>query len=130
VDEQTLRAALAQYSSGDLAAVSSLLADEIVWHVGGHHPYSGTYKGRDAVFGYFEKVRQATAGTMRLEPVDVLVGDRYAGLLLRARATRGEKQLDTLLAEAIAFDESGRWMEYWAMADDQQAVDAFWNGEE
>jgi hypothetical protein len=31
-----------------------------------------------------------------------------------------------LLAEALTLDDQGRWSEYWALSNDQGAVDAFW----
>jgi hypothetical protein len=35
--------------------------------------------------------------------------------------------MDVLLAEALTLDPIGRWTEYWALANDQDAVDAFWS---
>jgi hypothetical protein len=34
--------------------------------------------------------------------------------------------MDTLLAQTRRLADDGRWCEYWAVADDQEAVDAFW----
>jgi hypothetical protein len=125
---ERVREALAAYNQGDIEAMKSRLADEVLWHVGGEHPLSGDYRGREAVGAYFDKVRSLTSGTIKLEPIDILAGEHHAGIFMRATAHRNGQELDTTMAEAIRFDDAGRWVEYWALADDQDAVDAFWKG--
>jgi ketosteroid isomerase-like protein len=125
---QRVRDALAAYNRGDLDGMRSFVAEDVLWHVGGNHPLSGDYRGRDAVFDYYAKVRDLTGGTLTLEPVDILVNDEHAGIFMRVTGERDGKSLDVLLAEALTFDESGRWAEYWALADEQEKVDAFWEG--
>lgn len=34
--------------------------------------------------------------------------------------------MDTLLSQTRRLAHDGRWCEYWAVADDQDALDAFW----
>jgi uncharacterized protein len=41
------------FAKGDLAALSGLIADDVTWHVTGAGPLTGTYHGRDEVFGFF-----------------------------------------------------------------------------
>lgn len=123
---QRVRDALVAYNRGDLDGMRSFIAEDVVWHVGGSHPLSGDYRGRDAVFDYYAKVRELTRGTLTLEPVDILVNDEHGGIFMRVTGERNGKTLDVVLAEALSFDESGRWAEYWALADEQEAVDAFW----
>lgn len=103
------------------------LADDIVWHVGGNHEMSGDYRGVEAVVDYFRGVRKATAGTLQVEPVEVLANDRHASIFMHVTAHRDVRTLDLLLAEALTLDARGRWSEYWALAKDQDAVDAFWS---
>jgi ketosteroid isomerase-like protein len=121
-----VREALDAYNSGDLESMKEHLAEDILWHVGGDHSLSGDYHGRDDVVAYFEKVRSLTGGTITLEPIEILASDSHAGIFMRATADRGGQPLDTTAAEAIRFDGEGRWAEYWAMNEDQDAVDAFW----
>lgn len=45
---------------------------------------------------------------------------------MRVRGEREGKTIDVELAEALTFDASDRWVEYWALADEQEKVDAFW----
>ena len=99
-----------------------------VWHVGGDHPLSGDYRGRDALFQYVGKVLELTGGTLTAEPLDILVNDRHAGVFQRVTGERDGRKLDVVLAQALTFDDDGRWSEYWALADQQDEVDAFWAG--
>jgi uncharacterized protein len=122
-----IREALDAYNRGDLEAMRSFIADDIVWHVGGDHPLSGDRRGRDEVFEYYRQVREMTGGTLTVEPLDILANERHAGIFMRVTGRRDGKELDVLLAEALTLDEQGRWREYWALADDQPAVDAFWS---
>jgi ketosteroid isomerase-like protein len=120
------RAALEAFSAGDIDALTDHLTDDVVWHVGGDHPLSGDYRGRDDVRAYHARVAELTDGTLHLEPIDVLTSDRYMGMFVRAAAQAGERTLDTTLVEAVRLDEEGRWREFWALAEDQAAVDDFW----
>ena len=123
-----VRQALDGYNRGDFAALRSFLSDDIVWHVGGHHPLSGDYRGRDAVVEYCAKALELTGGTLRGEPLEILVDERHAGVFNRVTGERNGRKLDTVLAQAVTFDDQGRWTEYWALADEQDRVDVFWAG--
>jgi hypothetical protein len=119
------RTVLSEVSGGNVDALSDHITDDIVWHVGGEHPLSGDYRGRDEVMNYHRRVADLTGGTLRLEPIDVLASDRHLGIFLKASAG-GDSTLDTTMVEAIRLDENGKWAEFWALADDQSGVDAYW----
>lgn len=123
---QRIRDALAAYNDGDFERFRSFIAEDVLWHVGGDHPLSGDYRGREAVFDYYTTVRELTGGTLTLEPLDILANERHGGIFMRVKGARDGKTLDVVLAEALTFDEDGRWAEYWALADEQETVDAFW----
>ena len=61
------------------------------------------------------------------EPLEILVSDRHAGVFNRITGERNGRKLDAVLAQALRFDEEGRWTEYWALADEQDEVDEFWS---
>jgi uncharacterized protein len=123
---QKVRDALDTYNAGDLEGMRAFLAEDILWHVGGKHPLSGDYRGVEAVLDYYAKVREQTGGTLTLEAVDILANDDHGGVFMRVRGERDGKTIDVELAEALTFAASGRWVEYWALADEQEKVDAFW----
>jgi ketosteroid isomerase-like protein len=115
------------FTNGDLDALRDFYAEDVVWHVGGRHRLSGDYSGRDALFSYFEEVRRLTGGTLRLEPESIVSSDRYTAMFTRVTAQREGKNLDTVLAQILRNGPSGQWNEYWAVADEQDEVDAFWS---
>ena len=51
------------FAKGDLAALSELIAGDATWHVLGVGPLSGTYHGRDEIFGFFGRLAEETGGT-------------------------------------------------------------------
>jgi uncharacterized protein len=114
------------YGRRDFQALEKLLTDDVVWHVGGSHPLSGDYQGKQAVLDYFAKVQGLTSQTLTLDPIEILAGGSFGAIFLRVRAERPGKDLDVTMAEAFRAEE-GQLAEFWATADDQEAVDRFWS---
>jgi uncharacterized protein len=112
--------------SSDLDALMEQLTDDVVWHVGGDHPLTGDYHGKEAVRAYLDRVTELTGGKLKLEPIDVLASDRYVGIFHRVEAEAAGRTLDTTMVQARRVAEDGRYSEYWALAEDQQVVDEFW----
>jgi uncharacterized protein len=48
---------LDHFAAGDLEALRDFYSDDVLWHVGGNRPLSGDYRGKEALFEYFQKVR-------------------------------------------------------------------------
>ena len=88
-----LEAWLDAYANHDHQTMGDSLADDAVWHVGGTHRLSGDYRGRDAILGYFDAVREATADTMRLEPLELLANERHGAAFMRVTAERDYMRL-------------------------------------
>jgi ketosteroid isomerase-like protein len=123
---ERLKAWLDAYGSQDRQTMLDSLADDAVWHVGGTHRHSGDYRGREAILGYFDAVRAATADTMRLEPLEILANERHGAAFLRVTADRDGRRLETVVADAFRFDDQGRIVEFWASNSNQAAIDEFW----
>lgn len=56
-------------------ALREILSEEVAWHVPGHNAIAGTYRGIDAVLGYFARRRDLAACTLTLHSEGVLTGD-------------------------------------------------------
>jgi nitrous oxide reductase len=52
------------YGSGDLDAVRSIFAPDIVWRIPGHHPLAGVKRGAEEVFAFFQQLFQVAAALM------------------------------------------------------------------
>jgi ketosteroid isomerase-like protein len=121
-----LEAWLDAYGNHDRQTMGDSLAEDAVWHVGGTHSHSGDYRGREAILGYFDAIRDATADTMRLETLEVIANERHGAAFLRVTAERDGRQLDSVVADAFRFDDDGRIVEFWASNSNQAAIDEFW----
>lgn len=121
------REAIEAFSRGDLESYKDFFADDVVWHVGGNHSFSGSYRGKEELFEYFGKVRTFTGETLDVRPEAILADDSHVGIFARVTAQRDGNTLDVTMAQAFTVDSDGKWTEYWALADDQPAVDAFWS---
>lgn len=114
------------FGKGDMDALAAIIAADAVWHVPGSNPTSGTYKGRDEIFGYFGKLVELSGGTIKVELHDALGNDVHAIGMSKDTASRGAKSLnvDEVL---IAHIRDGQLAEAWEAYPDQAAVDTFWS---
>lgn len=79
----------AAFNTGDVATLRAVLADDVVQHVPGHGPLAGTYKGVDAVLGYYGKLGELTGGTFRAALVETHGdGEGHVTALHQIGATR------------------------------------------
>lgn len=125
-NEDLLRQGYQARARGDVRAVLDLLADDIVWHVGGHNPLSGDYRGKQEVRALFDRFAEGSGGTLRGEPHDVLANDEHEVGLVEFSA---EHEGTSLRARAvhIAHVRDGAITESWHFWEDQNAVDDFWS---
>lgn len=88
--ETVVRGYVAAFARGDLATAGTYLADDIVYHVGGHHSLAGEYRGRDVVLAFFKDRSARTGGTFAYKPHDLLVSSEHAVALGSVSAMRGD----------------------------------------
>jgi ketosteroid isomerase-like protein len=60
-----VRRGYAAFGAGDMDTLRQLFAGDVVQHVPGSGPLAGTYKGPDAVIGYYGKLAELTDGSFR-----------------------------------------------------------------
>ena len=113
------------FAAGDLAAVSDLLSDNIVWHSGGSNVLTGDYKGKEAVLGFFGLLMQESGGTFRNEIHDMLANDEHGVALVTMSATRGGKSFEGNVVHIFHMSD-GKMTEFWAIPEDQSRYDEFW----
>ena len=123
---ELLRKGYEAFDKGDMATITDLFAENVVWHVPGDSPISGEHRGRDAVFAVFAKTGQLSGGTFKIELHDVLANDEHAVALTRAAGSRQGKQLNSLDTDVYHMS-NGKVTEFWSFAEDQRATDEFWS---
>ena len=114
------------FDKGDMAVLTGLFAENVVWHVPGDSPISGEHRGREAVFGIFAKTVELSGGSFKIELHDVLANDEHTVALTRATGSRQGKQLSSLDTDVYHMS-NGKVTEFWSFAEDQRLTDEFWS---
>lgn len=87
---ELIRQGYAAFNAGDLGTLRELFARDVTQHVPGTTSLAGTYKGVDAVLGYYGKLAEMTDGTFRADLVDVHSdGQGHVLAVNQISATRG-----------------------------------------
>jgi uncharacterized protein len=113
------------FAKGDLATLTELLADDVVWHVQTAGPLDGDYHGRDQVFGFFGRLAEETGGTFRLDVNDILANDEHTVVLATLSATRGGKSVEVPVAN-VTRNRGDQITEFWSAVYDPKAAIDFW----
>jgi ketosteroid isomerase-like protein len=121
-NEVLLRREYEAFAQRDLATLDEVFAEDVVYHIPGHNPFSGDHRGKEAVFRLFEEDRRVS---FRSEIHDVLANDRHAVALTRVYGEREGRVLDDITVH-IVHVVAGRITEAWFFPQDQAASDAFW----
>jgi ketosteroid isomerase-like protein len=121
------RKAYKAFSEGDLATVTSLIAPDCIWHVGGRSALTGDYIGHDQILGYFGKLLELTGGTfsVRLEDIAELPATGQVVCVVTTRGTRNGTTMEMKMVELCRVDADGLLKESWWYPEDVYAGDAF-----
>jgi ketosteroid isomerase-like protein len=112
-------------SEGDLAAYLELLADDVVFHVGGDSIVAGEHRGKDAVINLGVKVLEETAGTYRTDLLGVLANDSHAVTLHHWSAERRGRRI-AMNNFNVHRVEDRQVVERWEFIEDRLGHDQFW----
>ena len=116
----------AAFGKGDMATLTDLFAEDVVWHLFGNNQLSGVHRGRDAVFATFAKTVELSGGTFKIEVHDVVANDEHAVALTRATGTREGRSLDSSDTDVYHMKD-GKVTEFWSFVEDDHKTDAFWS---
>lgn len=114
------------FSTGDMATLTELIAEDAVWHEAGNGGVSGVNKGRDAIFAHFGEEMSRSGGTYKVTLQDVIGGDERVVALHHDSAERDNKVLDQNVV-VIFHVRDGRVTEAWEIPDDQASRGDFFS---
>ena len=121
-----IRKAYDDFAKGDIPAVLEAFDPAITWHVPGHSPLSGDYKGHEEVVGFFQRALALCGGIFAIEVQHVLADDDVVVALVTVKAERNER--------ATAFSEVHVWRlanakitQFREFQGDEQTEDRFWS---
>ncbi|MEO5780628.1 MULTISPECIES: nuclear transport factor 2 family protein [Arthrobacter] len=113
------------FNAGDMATLTEIFAEDAVWHVAGNNVLSGTKQGRDAVLAYFGELGARSAGTLKVDILDIVGGDRHTVGIQHNSAENNGRSMD--LDVAIAFEiRDGRITAGQEFIEDTAKSDEFW----
>jgi hypothetical protein len=119
------RAGYEAFDRGDMAAVSDLLSDDIVWHSGGSNVLTGDYAGKEAVLDFFSLLMRESGGTYRNDVHDMLANDEHGVALVTVSASRGGEAYEGRVIHVFHMSD-GKMIEFWSYPEDQSRFDEFW----
>lgn len=122
-NEKVLRDADEAQVRGDVEAFAAAYTDDVIVHIPGKSSLAGVYKGKDQfqeVFGKFmERIPEYT-----FEPHAYFADDEHGVLLQISHYKKDDRTLDSNDTFVCHFRD-GRISEFWFLAEDEDAVDAF-----
>ena len=120
------RKAYDDFANGDISAVLEAFDTSITWHVPGHSPLSGDYKGHDEIVGFFKHTLALCGGSFAIEVHQILAGENVVVALVTVKAERNGRP--------AAFPEVHVWRlandkvtEFREFQGDEQTEDPFWS---
>jgi ketosteroid isomerase-like protein len=107
-----------------MEAVGAAYADDIEWRVNGPSPVSGTYEGKEAVFGFFQKMMAQYEGTLSVRVAAMVANDAHGFVLVEESASRpGDVTYTGVHVWSFRGDQAARFESFY---DDTYAD--FWSG--
>lgn len=122
---ERLRRGHEAFSTQDMGTLAEIIAEDSVWHVTGKSPVSGEYRGREEIFGFFQKLGELTQGTGRLEVHDYTSSGDHVIALTTFSASRNGRDIRSNICE-VGHWQNGQIAESWLIFEDPYAVDAFY----
>jgi hypothetical protein len=106
-------------------AGSEVISPDIVWHVPGHNPVSGVYRGAKA---YREEMvaRMAPIEEWIVDVDDVMINGAMAVVAVRIHGLRKNHRIDLAGAHVMRI-ENGKVVEGWGFVENQDVLDDFFS---
>jgi ketosteroid isomerase-like protein len=124
---ELIRAAYAAFKRGDIQAILDSLSKNVEWVAAGVQPVAGTYRGKDEVGVFFNKVNEL-AEYLSFEPNEyVAQGDRVVVLgsyRARAKNTGRIYECDWAMAFTVEDGKVSRFQEFTDTATIETALSA------
>ena len=102
------------------------IAPDIVWHVPGHNPVSGTYHGFEE-YTKLMSTRMAPLERWDFILEEVMVNGNYAMTTFRLQGERKCKTIDLRGGHLMQLTDKGQIVKGWDFTDNQHALDEFFS---
>ncbi|MEW6262143.1 MAG: nuclear transport factor 2 family protein [Thermodesulfobacteriota bacterium] len=120
---QTIQKYFEYYAKGDLAGIRSVMAEDVEWHIPGHHPLAGTKKGITELMAFFKLLQKAD---FKAEVYFLEASDKYVVDVHRGWGRYGPNALDQVWVLFYEFKDGKIWRVRNYAADQHEADLFFW----
>jgi ketosteroid isomerase-like protein len=117
----TTRTGIEAFVKGDVATLSAMIADDVVWHAPGSNPYSGTFTGKEETMTRMGRLAQEGV-VISFDIHDVVGNDEHVVAMVDATVTKGSSSTHGRQVQVFHVRD-GKMTEFWGYNEDQAAVD-------
>jgi ketosteroid isomerase-like protein len=121
-----IRKAYEDFAKGDIPAVLEAFDTSIIWHVPGHSPLSGDYRGCDEVVRFFNHTMALCGGIFAIEVHHVVAEENVVVALVTVKAERSGKVGEFQEVHVWRL-VNGKATEFREFQGDEQTEDRFWS---
>jgi ketosteroid isomerase-like protein len=121
-----IRQAYQDFAHGNIPAVFAALDPAITWHVPGHSPLSGDFKGHDQIGGFFRRTMELSGGVFSIDVHNVLAVDDLVVALTTINAQRNGVKASFPEVHVWRL-KNGKAIEFREYQGDEQREDRFWS---
>src|SRR6516162_5558281 len=123
---EIIRKAYRDFAQGNIPAVFAAFDAAIAWHVPGHSPLSGDYRGHDQIGGFFQRTMELSGGVFSIDVHNVLAEGDLVVVLVTVNAKRSG--VSESFPEVHVWQmRDGKAVEFREYQGDEQREDSFWS---
>jgi uncharacterized protein len=121
-----IRKTYEDFSKGNISAVFAAFDADITWHVPGHSPLSGDFKGHDQIGAFFQRTMKLSGGAFSIDVHHVLADSDLVVALVTVNAKR--QGISASFPEVHVWRlKNGKAIEFREYQGDEQREDRFWS---
>jgi ketosteroid isomerase-like protein len=121
-----IRKAYDEFAKGNVPAVFAVFDPAITWHVPGHSPLSGDYKGHQQIGGFFQRTMELSGGKFGIDVHNVLADGDVVVALTTVRAERNGRSASFPEVHVWRL-KNGAVIDFREYQGDEQREDRFWS---
>jgi len=116
------------FAKGDIPAVFAAFDPAITWHVPGHSPLSGDFKGHGQIGAFFQRTMELSGGAFSIDVHHVLADGDVVVVLTTVNARRHGQSAS--FSEVHVWKlQNGKAREFREYQGDEQREDRFWSSD-